>query len=76
MKSTIYNGGGVSDARTLRGLARSIVVRELQEIVMQLLELGPDRVDELKEIAITIDTQETAKWADCSPAVTECRLRY
>ena len=54
----LYNGGGVSDARTLRGLARSIVVRELQEIVMQLLALGADRVDALKDINISIDTQE------------------
>ena len=54
----LYNGGGVSDARTLRGLARSVVVRELQEIVMQLLALGADRVDMLKDINITIDTQE------------------
>ena len=57
----LYNGGGVSDARTLRGLARSIVVRELQEIVMQLLALGTDRVDQLKEITITVDTQENSE---------------
>lgn len=55
----LYNGGGVSDARTLRGLARSIVVRELQEVVMQLLEKGCDRVDALKSINLTINTQET-----------------
>ena len=57
----LYNGGGVSDARTLRGLARSIVVRELQEIVMQLLALGTDRVDQLKEITVAIDTQENSE---------------
>ena len=54
----LYSGGGVSDARTLRGLARNIVVRELQEVVMQLLALGAERVDSLKEITLTIDTQE------------------
>ena len=54
----LYNGGGASDARTLRGLARSVVVRELQEIVMQLLALGKDRVDALKNITITVDTKE------------------
>ena len=54
----LYHGGGVSDARTLRGLARSVVVRELQEIVMQLLSMGTDRVDSLKDITITIDTRE------------------
>ncbi len=55
----LYNGGGVSDARTLRGLARNIVVRELQEVVLQLLDLGTDRVDKLKEVTLTIDTQES-----------------
>lgn len=55
----LYNGGGVADARTLRGLARSILTREVQEIVMQLLELNPGRVDSLKEITLTIDTQAT-----------------
>lgn len=57
----LYNGGGVSDARTLRGLARSIVVRELQEIVMQLLSLSAQRVDSLKEINISIDTDESGE---------------
>lgn len=55
----LYNGGGISDARTLRGLARSVLVRELEEVVMQLLEMGPDRVDSLKEINVTIETQES-----------------
>ena len=57
----LYNGGGVSDARTLRGLARNVVVRELQEIVMQLLALGTERVDALSEINITMDTQENSE---------------
>ncbi len=51
----LYSGGGVSDARTLRGLARNIVTRELQEIIMQLMELSSQRVDSLKEINISID---------------------
>lgn len=53
----LYNGGGVSDARTLRGLAKSIVVRELQEVLLQLLAEGAEDVDSLKEITLTIDTQ-------------------
>lgn len=57
----LYNGGGASDARTLRGLARSIVVRELQEIVMQLFSLGTDRVDKLKDISISVDTEENSE---------------
>ena len=54
----LYNGGGTADARSLRGLAKNIVVRELQEVVMQLLPLGAERVDALKEITVTIDTRE------------------
>ncbi len=54
----LYNAGGVSDARTLRGLAKNIVSRELQEVIMQLLDLGAERVDSLREITITIDSQE------------------
>ena len=54
----LYNGGGTADARSLRGLAKNIVVRELQEVVMQLLPFGAERVDALKEITITIDTRE------------------
>lgn len=53
----LYNGGGMADARTLRGLARSIVVRELQEVVMQLFARNGDTVDTLKNITITVDTQ-------------------
>ena len=55
----LYNGGGIADARTLRGLARSVVVREIQEIVMQLFEQGADKVDALKNITISIDTQQS-----------------
>lgn len=54
----LYNGGGMADARTLRGLARSIVVRELQEIVMQQFDKNGDQVDALKNITVTVDTHE------------------
>ena len=56
----LYNGGGVADARSLRGLARNIVIRELHDIVMQLSAIGPQRVDSLREITLTIDTQSAA----------------
>ena len=52
----LYNGGGMADARTLRGLARTILVRELQEIVMQLFNKGSAPVDSLKNVTITVDT--------------------
>lgn len=55
----LYHGGGTSDARTLRGLARNIITRELQEILMQMLSIDPKRIDNLKEITLSIDTQAT-----------------
>ena len=55
----LYNGGGMADARTLRGLARNIVVRELQEVLVQLMALGAERVDSLKEVTLHLDTQQS-----------------
>ncbi len=52
----LYNGGGIADARTLRGLARNIIVGELQEIVMQLFALRADGVNELQNIVLCVDT--------------------
>ncbi|MBE6943670.1 MAG: AAA family ATPase [Ruminococcaceae bacterium] len=60
----LYHSGGVSDARSLRGLARSIAARELQEVIMQLLAQSPQRVDALKEITLTIDTQQCKEVSD------------
>ncbi|MBQ3005646.1 MAG: ATP-dependent Clp protease ATP-binding subunit, partial [Clostridia bacterium] len=54
----LYSGGGVADARSLRGLARSIVVKELQEVIMQLTYKNPEKVNALKSISITVDTDE------------------
>lgn len=51
----LYNGGGVADARTLRGLARNMIVRELQEILMQIYACDPDKVNLLKTITLSID---------------------
>lgn len=52
----MYNGGGVSDARTLRGLAKNTIVKELQEIVMQVYSRDPCAVDQLKNITLHINT--------------------
>ncbi len=51
----LYSGGGVSDARTLRGLARKFLVRELQEIVLQVHGNCPDNVNRLKTVTVTVD---------------------
>ncbi len=54
----LYNGGGTADARTLRGLARNMVVRELQEMVMQLYRNKPQWVESLKTISLKVDVEE------------------
>ena len=53
----LYNGGGIADARTLRGLAKNILVRELQEIVMQLFSRHGKEVDRIKNVALCINTE-------------------
>ena len=53
----LYNGGGIADARTLRGLARNILVRELQEIVMQLFSRHGEEVNQIKSVALCINTE-------------------
>ena len=59
----LYHGGGVSDARSLRGLARRILVGELQEIVMQLYRSSKDKVNALKNVTVTMEppTDEEVK---------------
>jgi len=57
----LYNGGGVADARTLRGLARNIVVSELQEIVMQLFSRFSEDVNTLKTVTLSVDTRSDAE---------------
>lgn len=52
----LYHGGGTADARTLRGLAREIIVGELQEVIMQVYSQTPAAVDTLKTITVQINT--------------------
>ncbi len=52
----LYNGGGVADARTLRGVARNIIVSELQEIVMQLYARHADGLNSIQTISLCVDT--------------------
>ena len=52
----LYCNGGTADARTLKGNARQMIIRELQEIVMQLYKRDGDRINQLKNINIVIDT--------------------
>ena len=53
----MYAGGAAADARTLRGLARNAVVREIQDVVMQLRS-RPGEVEALSRIVMTVDVPE------------------
>ncbi|MBQ3264733.1 MAG: AAA family ATPase [Ruminococcus sp.] len=57
----LYNGGGVSDARTLKGLAKQMIVKELQESLTQLYEKAGDGVNRLKKIVLKIDAESAEK---------------
>ena len=50
----MYAGGAAADARTLRGLARNTVVKEIQDAVLQLGASSDRRLDSLSEIHITV----------------------
>ena len=51
----MYVGGGVSDARTLRGIARQIIVKELQDCVIQTYKQIGNNVNNVKNIELCID---------------------
>ncbi len=57
----LYHGGGTADARTLRGLAREIIVGELQEMIMQIYSQNPKATDTLKTITVQVNTESTDK---------------
>lgn len=58
----IYHSGGISDARTLRGLARNILVRELQEVSSQLYDkYGIKGLLPLSHIHITVKTSHNTE---------------
>lgn len=54
----LYCGGGVSDARTLSGLAKVIIVKELHEMILQLHNNSPESVSKVKKIQISVDTSD------------------
>ncbi len=54
----LYSGGGVSDARTLRGLARNTMVKELQEVLLQYTARYGDKVNSLESVTLSVDAFE------------------
>jgi DNA replication protein DnaC len=57
----MYAGGGAADARTLRGLARNTVIKEIQDAVMQANET-PDRdLTALKKLYLTVSIPDDAE---------------
>ncbi|MBQ7545532.1 MAG: AAA family ATPase [Clostridia bacterium] len=55
----LYHAGGTQDARTLRGLAKNFLVKELQDAILQTSVLYGDDVKQLKKIRICLNTDTT-----------------
>ena len=56
----IYSAGGTADARTLRGLAKNMVVKELQDMMLQLHAADAAGVNGVKTVEITVEPQYSA----------------
>ncbi|MBQ6117763.1 MAG: AAA family ATPase, partial [Clostridia bacterium] len=51
----LYSTGGTADARSLRGTAKNMIVKELQDVVMQAYRSAGDGVNQLKHVTITVE---------------------
>ena len=51
----MYAGGAASDARTLKGLARNAVVKEIQDVVMQANAARDRKLSDLSRLRLTVD---------------------
>ncbi len=54
----LYSAGGVSDARTPRGIAKNMIVKELQDIVLQAYRKDGEGIRQLKEIDIVVSPEQ------------------
>lgn len=54
--TVLYNSGGVSDARTLKGTAKSIIVKELYDAVAKIP--AKERIN-IKNISLVVDSDNT-----------------
>ena len=57
----LYSTGGIADARSLRGTAKNILVKEVLEVIMQTFRLAGDALDKLKNIEITVEPERCGK---------------
>ena len=53
----LYNSGGVADARTLRGMARNMIVKEIEDIIIQAYLSGGEEVNNLKKIRVEVEPE-------------------
>ena len=51
----LYAGGGAADARTLRGLARNTVIRELQDAALQIKSAGKRDLASVSRVRFTVE---------------------
>ena len=53
----LYSTGGLADARSLRGTAKNMIVKELQDVILQTFQSAGSGVNELKQIDITVEPE-------------------
>ena len=54
----VYNAGGVADARSLRGVARNLIVKELHDIVLQIYLSRKEGVNRIKKVVFRIEPEK------------------
>lgn len=56
--TALYAAGGNADARSVRGVAKSLITGEIQETISQLYSVNKEAVKNLKSIKITVNPDE------------------
>ena len=57
----LYSTGGLADARSLRSTAKNVIVKELQDIILQTYAQSGKDVNTLKEITIRVEPERSGK---------------
>ena len=57
----LYSTGGIADARSLRGTAKHMIVKELQDVILQAYQKDGTGINALKQIDIVIDPEQSGE---------------
>lgn len=57
----MYSTGGIADARSLKSTAKNVIVKELQDIILQTYVNSGEGVNSLKEISILVEPERSGK---------------